>query len=98
MTPTTTLEELMEIHREIVQVGKEHGDALDSFRDDDSNWLFSVDESSICKTGNLKVKYDFLVKIHATQVTLIEISRELIANRISQIEDTIGTFEMDFPS
>ena len=98
MKPTTPLETLMEVHREIVQVGKEHGDALDCFVDDGNNWISDDDDRSRCKTGNLKVKYDFLVKIHATQVTLIEISRELIASRISQIEDTIGTFEMDFPS
>ena len=98
MTPTTPLETLMEVHREIVEVGKEHGDALDSFRDDDSNWLPSRAGSFTCKTGDLKVKYDFLVQVHAAQVNIIEISRELISNRISQIEDTIGTFEMDFPS
>ena len=98
MTPTTTLEELMALHREIVEVGKEHGDALDSFVDDGNNWISDDDDSSICKTGDLKVQYDFLVKVHADQVNIIEISRELISNRISQIEDTIGTFEMDFPS
>ena len=98
MKPTTTLEELMALNREIVQVGKEHGDALDSFRDDDSNWLPSRAGSFTCKTGDLKVKYDFLQKIHFDQVDLIALSRELIASRISQIEDTIGTFEMDFPS
>ena len=98
MTPTTTLEELMALHREIVEVGKEHGDALDCFIDDGSNWISGDDDSPMCKTGDLKVKYDFLVKIHADQNNLIEISRELIASRISQIEGTIGTFEMDFPS
>ena len=88
----------MENHHEMVEVGTQHGDALDSFVDDGNNWISDDDDSSICKTGDLKVKYDFLQKIHFDQIDLIALSRELIASRISQIEDTIGTFEMDFPS
>jgi len=83
-----TISEMVELHRELVEVGEEHNDAFDSFIDDDSNWINDEDDSKIPKTGDLANKWEFLSKVCDDQRDAIAKSHAAISKFASDYEDS----------
>lgn len=82
------IDELIERHREIVEVGQEHNDEYDSFVDEDSNWIKDEDGSNMPKTGDLANKYESLSKVCDVQAKAIATSHEQISVLASTWEDS----------
>ena len=91
------VENMISLHKEWEQVCHEHASALDSFVDEDENWILGDEEKPICKSGELQVKFDFLEKVYNDQVDLLNVSRCEIETEISRLEDAFGQFQTDYP-
>ncbi len=83
------IEQMIELHRELVEVGKEHNDAYDAFGDDDNNWISKGDdeEFDIPKTGAIANRYEFLGKLCDNQAEAIAKSHAAFSQFASSYED-----------
>ena len=84
------IDEMLERHRELVEVGQEHNDAYDSFVDDDTNWIIDEDGSPLPKTGSIAEKWNALELLCSQQDEAIAKSHEQISQVASTWEDTGG--------
>ena len=82
------VDEYIDRHIELVEVGQEHNDEYDSFIDDDSNWIKDEEGLNQPKTGDLANKYEFLAKVYEDQALAVHASHELISKCASDWEDT----------
>lgn len=83
----SALEKMIESHRELVEVAKDHDSAYDAFIDDDTNWIHEEGDRYQYKTGDIATKHEFLGKLCDDQQKAIHKSHEAFSQFASSYED-----------
>ena len=85
------ISEMIEAHRELVEVGRDHDEAHDSFTENDSNFIKDEEGLWQCKTGDISNREDCLTKLCVVQQEAIQKSHEAFSKFASDFEDNNPT-------